>query len=195
MFCCIFSSGALIPLFRAGLYDAIEDIGWAKLGQGDIGSRANLAIRDEAALQSFVLLKNDAGVLPLTAGTHIAVLGPQSSGTGLFSDYFGDDVCWSPHPHYQSDTACATTIATAISAANIGGKTTNATGVAIDSSDRSGIAVALALAKAADVIVLALGRVACAFIFVCRSRKSRGCRDTAPPHSITCTPIHRWVRC
>ena len=185
----------MIPLFRAGLYDAIEDIGWAKLGQGDIGSRANLAIRDEAALQSFVLLKNDAGVLPLTAGTHIAVLGPQSSGTGLFSDYFGDDVCWSPHPHYQSDTACATTIATAISAANIGGKTTNATGVAIDSSDRSGIAVALALAKAADVIVLALGRVACAFIFVCRSRKSRGCRDTAPPHSITCTPIHRWVRC
>ena len=36
-----------------------------------------LQVRDEAALQSFVLLKNDKDVLPLRKGARIAVLGPQ----------------------------------------------------------------------------------------------------------------------
>lgn len=149
---------ALIPLFRAGLFDDVKGIEWSSLDAGDIGSAEHRRVRDEAALQSFVLLKNNAkAALPLAAGKHIAVLGPQSSGTGLFSDYFGDDVCWSPHPHYQSDTGCATTIATAIAHTNAGGTTTNATGVSISGKNASGIPAALTLARAADVVVLALG--------------------------------------
>ena len=107
--------------------------------------------------QSFVLLKNKGSALPLKKGTSIAVLGPQSSGYGLFSDYFGDDVCFSFNAHYQSDITCITTIADAVRKANVGGHTVNATGVDIDSKDASRIPAALTAAKAADVIILALG--------------------------------------
>ena len=75
----------LIPLFKGGLFDKIEDIKWAAYTKADIASKGNLQVRDEAAAQSFVLLKNKESVLPLTRGMHIAVLGPQSTGTGLFS--------------------------------------------------------------------------------------------------------------
>jgi len=112
---------ALLPLFRAGLYDDLSTNGWAHLNADDIASPEHLRIRDEAAAQSVVLLRNGAKLLPLKKGSHIAVIGPQSTGTGLFSDYFGDDACWSEHPHYQSNTSCATTIAGAISVANVGG--------------------------------------------------------------------------
>jgi hypothetical protein len=37
-------------------------------------------------------------------------------------------VCYNPNGKYQSDTSCVPTIAAAIAAANVGGKTTNATG-------------------------------------------------------------------
>lgn len=75
----------------------------------------------------------------------------------LVADYFGDDVCYSEHAHYQSDTSCITTIAAAIAQANAGGTTTNATGVDMNSKNASRIDAALALAQAADVVVLALG--------------------------------------
>ena len=147
----------LLPLFRAGLYDSVQQIGWSNLTAADIGSKKHLKIRDDAALQSFVLLKNKNNVLPLKKGASVAVLGPQSSGFGLFSDYFGDDVCFSFNAHYQSDITCITTIAEAVRNANIGGKTVNATGVEINSKNASGIPAALAAAKDADVIILALG--------------------------------------
>jgi hypothetical protein len=72
--------------------------------------------------------------------------GPQSSGFGLFSDYFGDDVCYSRNAHYQSDISCITTIADAIRQMNKGGETTNATGVPVLTSNASGIPAALAKA-------------------------------------------------
>ena len=54
---------------------------------------------------------------------------------------------------------CVTTIAAAIATANKGGTTTNATGVSMtgSSTDPATMAKALAVAKAADVVVLALG--------------------------------------
>ena len=167
----------LRPLFRAGRFDAVDTVEWSKFGAKDVGAPLHLRIRDEAALQSFVLLKHDGDVLPLAAGKHIAVLGPQSSGQGLFSDYFGDDICCEfvgslccfPQglrsscladglgDHYQNNLRCVPTIASQIAALNVGGETTNATGVGISSTNSSGIAAALALGKAADVVVLALG--------------------------------------
>lgn len=52
---------------------------------------------------------------------------------------------------------CIPTIAEAVAAVNRGGRTTSAKGVDVDSKDASGIAAALALARAADVVVLVLG--------------------------------------
>ena len=40
----------LLPLFRGGLYDAVSEIGWSSLDAADIGSKANLKVRDDAAL-------------------------------------------------------------------------------------------------------------------------------------------------
>jgi beta-glucosidase-like glycosyl hydrolase len=99
-----------------------------KFGAKDIGAPYHLQIRDEAAAQSFVLLKNADGVLPLRAGQqHIAVVGPQSSGQGLFSDYFGDDICFGLHDRYQNNLDCVPTIASQIKDLNHGAVTSNAT--------------------------------------------------------------------
>eukprot|EP01043_Picozoa_sp_COSAG02_P001070 COSAG02_NODE_22_length_53020_cov_16.223125_7_plen_341_part_00 len=149
---------ALKPLFRVGLFDALETIEWAKFGAQDIGAPYHLRVRDEAASQSFVLLKN-RGVLPLKAGKgqHIAIVGPQSSGQGLFSDYFGDDICYGLHDRYQNNLDCVPTIASQLRVLNKGGLTSNATGVGIKSMNASGIPHALRLVRAADVVVLALG--------------------------------------
>lgn len=146
---------ALKPLFRVGLFDDIP--AWPALGQNDIASAAHVQIRDEAASQSFVLLKHTNNVLPLRSGVRIAVIGPQANSTGLFSDYFGDDVCWSAHPHYQSNTTCATTIAAAVGALNIGGVTTTRPGVGVSSKNTSMISEALEAGSLADIIILALG--------------------------------------
>eukprot|EP00035_Acanthoeca_spectabilis_P009114 m.162972 g.162972 ORF g.162972 m.162972 type:complete len:245 (+) comp14615_c0_seq8:4057-4791(+) len=142
---------ALKPLFRVGLFDDIP--AWPALGQNDIASAAHVQIRDEAASQSFVLLKH-TNKLPLRSGVRIAVIGPQANSTGLFSDYF---VCWSAHPHYQSNTTCATTIAAAVGALNIGGVTTTRPGVGVSSKNTSMISEALEAGSLADIIILALG--------------------------------------
>ena len=144
----------LVHLFDAGRFDRIEDIEWSKYGADDVASAYHHQIRDEAALQSFVLLKNEGKTLPLKPGVNVAVVGPQATGTGLFSDYYGDDVCAG-----GKNLACVPTIAGSIAAANKGGVTTNATGVSIkgSASDPATMLHALAVAKAADVVVLALG--------------------------------------
>ena len=149
--------GVLAPLFKLGLYDDMSKSAWSKFGAKHVGSQLHHDIAAEAALQSFVLLKNDKHVLPLKVGTHVAVVGPQSSGQGLFSDYFGDDICYGTTDRYQSNLRCVPTIAQAVRELNAHGVTTNATGVGITGTNTSGIAAALALAKAADVVVLAMG--------------------------------------
>eukprot|EP01079_Euglenida_sp_SAG-EU17-18_P009673 gene9673-1740_t len=119
-------------LFSAGLFEPV--------GQ----------VRDEAAAQSFVLLKND-GALPLKAGSHVAVIGPQASAQyGLLSDYYGDQVC-------VKGFTCITSIAAAINATNAGGTTVTEKGVDINSVNIVGIPAALEAAKAADGVVLCLG--------------------------------------
>jgi beta-glucosidase-like glycosyl hydrolase len=161
---------SLVPLFKAGRFDRMSTVGWAGLGAEDIGTASafNTQVMKEAALQSFVLLKNGptesgpAGVgnlpsstnkpLPLRRGVHVAVVGPQAIGTGLFSDYFGDEVCYNPYGHYQSDTSCVPTIAASIAAVNVGGTTRSAAGVGITSMSWNETAVeeALALVRTVD---------------------------------------------
>eukprot|EP01048_Picozoa_sp_COSAG05_P009182 COSAG05_NODE_737_length_7636_cov_48.020433_6_plen_301_part_00 len=148
----------LAPLFRAGRFDNMDASEWARFNGSTVGAALHLQIRDEAALQSFVLLKNEKQTLPLQAGKqHIAVLGPQSSGQGLFSDYFGDDICYGLTDRYQNNLHCVHTIAQEVRRQNRGGITTNASGVGISSMNASGIPWALSLGRAADIIVLCLG--------------------------------------
>ena len=105
----------------------------------------------EAALQSFVLLRND-GALPIEAGAAIAVLGPHAvSRSGLFSDYAGKSHC------FDGSDACVPSIAEGLAMANPQGRVSSSMGVEINSSKTEGIAAALAAAREADAIVLALG--------------------------------------
>jgi hypothetical protein len=84
-----------------------------------------------------------ARLLPLKKGSSIAIVGPLGVDPMLLSDYAGPGGCWP-----AQDTACVLTIADAIAAANTGGSTH-----AVNSS----VAEALAAARAAEVVVLALG--------------------------------------
>ena len=72
--------------------------------------------------------------------------------------YFGDDICYRPGETLSTRTYdCIPTIASQIAATNAGGTTTVAEGVSVSGSNSSGIAPALALVEAADVVVMAIG--------------------------------------
>ena len=105
-----------------------------------------------------VLLKN-SGVLPLKPGAKIAVVGPGGvTQTGMVGPYFGDDICYRPEESLKNRVYdCIPTIASQIAATNAGGTTTVAEGVGMSDSNSSGIAAALALVEAADVVVMAIG--------------------------------------
>ena len=63
-------------LFLAGRFDPVGSNDWQSLGLETINSTLHQQIQFEAALQSFVLLKNEDNVLPLKVGQKVAVLGP-----------------------------------------------------------------------------------------------------------------------
>jgi beta-glucosidase len=104
-----------------------------------------------------ILLKND-GLLPLKRGSNIAVVGPMGVDRNLISDYAGDGGeggCWP-----KGDQSCIHTIFEAIEMKNTGGTTHSAAGVpaAHDHSPPAKfLAEALAVAKVADIVVLAIG--------------------------------------
>ena len=163
----------LMQKMRVGIFDSpASDLPWADLGAETVGSAAHADINYDAALQSFVLLKNGAAaiasgavadqglsepslsppVLPLTSGKQsIAVVGPMAMATTtLISDYEGG--C-----PLAPDASKLPSIASAIAALNTGAQTTMAAGVDVDSSKTDGVAEALKLVSAADVTVLVLG--------------------------------------
>jgi hypothetical protein len=130
----------------------------AKIGADVIDSPKHRAMNFEAALQSVALLRNDKGVLPLKPGTKVAVVGPLADArNSLMSGYTSMQPC--AHDVNQTEDACIWSIAAAVRSYNGGepGLTTNASGIDINSTDTSRIAAAVALAQAADVVVLALG--------------------------------------
>ena len=79
--------------FRTGQADPLEGQTYAKIGPEAINSTAHQAANLDAALQSFVLLKAEGGVLPLKSKRSIAVVGPHAvSHRDLLSDYVVDQV-------------------------------------------------------------------------------------------------------
>ena len=153
---------ALTQLFVAGLFDQPRATDWTQtIGIDTINSTEHQHAVHDAALQSIVLLQNEppAGkttpLLPLVpSAAKIAVVGPQAEArSGLMSDYATEQAC------ADGSDNCVVSITDGIRAANggDGSSVSSAQGVEVNSKERSGIAAALAVAKAADIVVLALG--------------------------------------
>jgi beta-D-xylosidase 4 len=138
------------PHFRVGRFDPPSNSEWYRFGLQDIYSPLHQQIQLEAALQGIVLLKN-TNLLPLSLDKKVAVLGPLANNrAGLMSDYENDQSC------YGGGHDCIPTLAESIRAINLA-NTTSASGIDVDSYNRSGIQEALDVGASADVIVLCLG--------------------------------------
>lgn len=154
----------LLPRFGAGEFDPEDQVEWLKLGPESIGSNRSKLVNYEASLQGMVLLKNN-GLLPLKKGSNIAVIGPMGGNRDLFSDYAqAKGRAGGCFPN--DDNSCVVTIGGAIASMNVGGTTNTSAGVGVTcdnktaptcSSQAAGIAGAVAMAKAASVVVLVLG--------------------------------------
>jgi beta-glucosidase len=106
---------------------------------------ASLALAREAACKSIVLLKNEGELLPLAKSSRIALIGPFASGQ---HDLIGG---WCVY----GDDAQAVDLATGMRRA--GGAVTVTRGSAVDTPITGGIEAAVAAARAADVVILAIG--------------------------------------
>ncbi|CAE7287338.1 BXL2 [Symbiodinium pilosum] len=138
--------------FEVGRFDPPNSTEFHRYGVQDINSSLHQQISYEAALQSFVLLKNDGHALPIKQGASVAVLGPHSmSRSQLFSDYAARSHC------YDGTDACVPSISEGLAMANPQGHTVSSLGVDINSTKKDGIPAALEAARKANVVVLALG--------------------------------------
>ena len=135
-----------------GLFDPIDAQPYWHVPITAVGTPASLDSSRRAARSSMVLLKNaGAGALPLARGKRLAVIGPHFRATdALVGNYLGQ-LC------DDDTTNCVQTPLAALTAANAGGTTASAQGCAINSTDRSGFAAAVALATDSDAVVLMLG--------------------------------------
>ncbi|MEQ9316732.1 MAG: glycoside hydrolase family 3 C-terminal domain-containing protein, partial [Henriciella sp.] len=76
-------------LFRLGMYDDPELVPYAEMPIDIVASDEHLALSEETARKSLVLLKND-GILPLQPDTKVAVIGPNADNWWtLVANYYG----------------------------------------------------------------------------------------------------------
>lgn len=106
---------------------------------------ANIALAREAARKSVVMLKNEGNVLPLQLTTKLALIGPFGSGA---HDIIGG---WNVY----GDDHIAVDVATGLRSA--GGTVSVVRGCDVEAPVAGGIEAAVAAAKAADVVILAIG--------------------------------------
>jgi beta-glucosidase len=121
----------------------------ARREQMRIRTDANLALAREAARRSIVMLKNEGDLLPLPrSGQRIALIGPFADGK---LDLLGP---WSIFGRATDAVDLATGVRAAVSDAS---QVTVKQGCLIEKSLPGGIDEAVAAARAADIIVLAIG--------------------------------------
>lgn len=164
--------------FRLGLFDPIDDQPYWHIRPEVVGSEAHLAHALDASRQGFVLLQNgggasaaggpdggqqpegrhkaaDGSVLPFRLpSAKVAVVGPHANDrSAILGNYLGQ-IC---ADHFASVSCVQSPYeaisALAVSAGGAPSSVSNATGVSVNSTDTSGVAAALALAAAADVVV------------------------------------------
>lgn len=109
-------------------------------------TKAAIALSREAAHKAMVLLRNDGDVLPLDPGRRIALIGPFASGQ---HDLNGPWVVY-------GDNAQAIDLATGLRAAGARALTVTP-GSGVEEPLAGGIDAAVAAARAAEVVVLAIG--------------------------------------
>jgi hypothetical protein len=97
-------------------------------------------------------------VLPLTAGTRIAVVGPHGNATRELIQVDTGKIC--PGGNFDCVVSPFQAIATLNNHIE-GGSTTFTQGVGIVDNDTTGIAAAVAAAQAADVVVIGVGISEC----------------------------------
>jgi beta-xylosidase len=138
------------------------DPDWAPLPGGADGGPPDLdppEHRDLArrlAEESLVLLANPAGLLPVRAGARVAVVGPLAHDPLAF---FG---CYSMPRHLGQDhpeAAASVPVTTVLDAlrGELAAEPGYAPGCAVRSGDTSGFAAAVAVARAADLVVAVVG--------------------------------------
>ena len=110
-------------------------------------TRANLALAREAGRKSIVLLKNEGDLLPLAKGRKVAIVGPFASGQ---HDLNGPWVVY-------GDNAQAVDLATGVRAIVGASNVTVSAGSGVEESLAGGVPEAVAAARAADVVLLAIG--------------------------------------
>ncbi len=78
--------------FKLGMFDDDSQVPFADIPMRVVGSKDHLALTQEAARKSLVLLKND-GILPLKPGRKVAVIGPNADNFDvLIGNYNGKPV-------------------------------------------------------------------------------------------------------
>ena len=116
----------------------------------------------EVARASIVLLKNEAGLLPLDkAAKRIAVIGPlaadKDSPLGNWRAQGGESAAVSLLEGVRAAVSATTRVDHAEGAALTKGRRTGATELVFNTDDRSGFPAAVEAAQGADVVVMALG--------------------------------------
>ncbi|RYG37308.1 beta-glucosidase [bacterium] len=112
----------------------------------DILTPEHLRLAREAAEESFVLLRNEGDVLPLSPEANVALIGPLADSQ---DDMLGE---WAVRGRKEDVTTLRTTLAE-----RLGDRLHYAKGTEIQTDSEAGFAQALEVAAKADVVVMALG--------------------------------------
>jgi beta-glucosidase len=166
--------------FELGWFDTVasiqqkiaDPVSYNAVSADVVGSEAHLALAQQVAASSLVLLKNKAGVLPLVAKalSRIALVGPAATDTGTSTGSYignyagcedgpGGDRAKFPGCHVVSVLEALSAAANASSGA---WQLAFSAGTDINTPNATqGFAAALAAAKGADVIIAAVGLDTC----------------------------------
>jgi beta-glucosidase len=148
--------------FQLGLFDDPYRHSNLEREKATLGKAEFVTAAREVSRESMVLLKNDGGVLPLSKDVKtIAVIGPlaadKDSPLGNWRGTVAADSAVSVLEGIQAAVSPATKVIHAQGAALSIGKRGFPQELTLNRTDRSGFPAAVEAAKAADVVVLALG--------------------------------------
>ena len=136
---------------QLGLFDPPAAQPYWSVPLSSVATQASADLNLLATKSSVVLLKHDGATLPFAKGGKIAIIGPHANASAaLVGNYLGQ-LC------DDNTLNCVMSPLLALSAANVGGTTTMAQGCSLTGNDTSRFAEAVALARASDYVVLALG--------------------------------------
>lgn len=125
-------------------------------GMIDLDGHANRALARQLAEESIILLSND-GILPLTSPRRVAVVGPNGdSPLAVLGCYSFPAHVGVQHPHLPIGLSLPTLVES-LRLEFAGAEVTFTPGTTIDEGDTDGIPAAVAAARDADVVIVALG--------------------------------------